>query len=40
MPAGAAVDKANDEGETPLYWALKWKHPTIVKMLREAGAKE
>ena len=40
IKAGADVNKANNYGSTPLTIALKYKRHAIVKMLREAGAKE
>ena len=41
MAAGADVNQTrNIDGSMPLYIASDFRHEAVVKMLREAGAKE
>jgi ankyrin repeat protein len=37
---GIDVNQANDNGETPLYWATYTGRKEIVSMLRKSGARE
>jgi ankyrin repeat protein len=37
---GADVNVKNKEGDSALYWANYNKHPQIIKLLKDAGAKE
>ena len=37
---GADVNAQDNEGSTALKWARTKKHPKIVELLKEAGAKE
>ena len=39
LDAGASIDPTDDNGETPLYFALKHKKENIAKILQEKGAK-
>ena len=38
IEGGADVNKARDDGVTPLYWAALQGHEAVVKALIEAGA--
>jgi cytohesin len=40
IAAGANVNLANKDGETPLYRATLYGHTEIVKLLEAAGAKK
>jgi len=37
---GADVNVKNNNGDTVLMWAKKWNHKEIIRILKEAGAKE
>jgi ankyrin repeat protein len=37
---GANVNKATGDGSTPLYLAQLGKHEEIIKLLKNAGAKD
>ena len=41
LAAGVNVDVnvKNDEGETPIDWAIKWNHPETADLLRKHGGK-
>ena len=36
---GADVNPKDEDGETPLDWAISRKHPEIADLLRKHGAK-
>ena len=38
IQAGAEINKAEENGETPLYTAAERGHETVVRALIEAGA--
>ena len=40
LAKGADVNAKNNYGETALFWAKKMGHKEIVRILKEAGAKE